>query len=146
MTIEIVIKDSDTGQTARVTPFGQLVTAPIEYDDTVSVLLNADNIVFNLLTPTTGERIVITGFVISATKDISPSDPADILIYESDAIDSAVSSRSLIEPQLLRATNLPITGINMIVSQGTWVNATTTDSGIVLTVLFYRVPVGQFDE
>ncbi len=128
------------GQVAKVTRFGQLVTAPIDYSDSVTVEMTVVNTAFNLVEPKAGSSIVITDIISSAERTVSPTTPADIEVYEASSINTIVVDDNIVRPQLTAASNLPLTGLNLLVPEGKFVNAKTDDATVLVTVMFYRVP------
>ncbi len=141
MSTPTVIKDHKTGQAARVTEYGQLVVAPLAYSTPVEVTMSAAGTIYNFIEPSAGQSVVITDIVVSADKSVSSTTPAEINIYEADAPDGPVSVANIVTPQLVRSDNFILTGLNLLVPEGLWVNATTDDATIKLTIMFYRVPV-----
>lgn len=141
MTAAIGIKDSKTGQAARVTRFGQLVIAPLDYSTPIDRNLNVADQAFNFLAPESGRSIVITDIIVSADKAVSPTDPAEVEIYQADSVDSLTASPSIVSPRLNRGEDLALTGLNWLVPEGKWVNAKTNDNNILITIASYRVPV-----
>ncbi|MBV1929897.1 MAG: hypothetical protein KUG81_10360 [Gammaproteobacteria bacterium] len=138
------IIDSRTGNEARVTPFGQLIVAPISYSSPVLRELLTPGESANFIEPAQDQIIVITDIIASADKDVSNTTPADITIYSTDSVDSTTPVDIIVRPQLIRSGNFPLTGLNLKIPEGLWVNATTTDGGILLTIMFYRAPVERF--
>lgn len=136
-----VITDPKTGNVARVTKFGQLVAAPLDYSVPIEVDLVLPGVAFNFLEPVPGESIVITDIIVSSNKDVSQTDPAEVDIFEADTVDSTIANPRIIKPQLTRSSNLTLNGLNLLVPEGKYINATTTDATIILTIMFYRVPV-----
>lgn len=141
MSASVGLKDSKTGQTARVTRFGQLVVAPLDYSRPIARDLDVIDTAFNFLTPLAGHSIVITDIIVSANKDVSNVEPAEIEIYQADAVDSLNASPTIISPRLIRAGNLTLTGLNLLIPEGKWVNTKTKDNNVLITIAFYRVPV-----
>lgn len=141
MAIPSVITDLRNKYSARVTKFGQLVTAPLEYSSPILVELSIPDVPVNVITPSQGQVIIITDILASADKDVSNTTPANVVVYQSDAVDSNDVSDPIVRPQLVRADNFPLTGMNLRVPEGKWVNAITNDAGILLTVMFYRAPL-----
>ncbi len=141
MSANVGIKDSKTGQSVRVTRFGQLVVSPLAFSTPVARELDTINTAFNFLAPEDGTSIVITDILVSADKDVSNVDPAEIEIYEADAADSLTATPSIISPRLSRAANLALNGVNLLIPEGKWVNAKTNDNNVLVTIMFYRVPV-----
>ena len=143
MATPTVIKDNDSGLTVKVTKWGQLVVAPIQYSTPITIEMNVINTAFNFITPSDGSSIVITDIFVAADKNVNATTPADVEIYTSAAPDSTVVINSILQPRLTRSSNIPITGLNLLIGEGVWVNGKTDDVGILLTIMFYRVPVGD---
>lgn len=141
MSLHAVIRDSKSGNSALVTEFGQLVVAALDYSMPVERDLDTAGVAVNFIEPRAGHSIVITDVIASANKDVSVTETADIAIFQADAVDQTTPNPGILSPQLLRGGNLPLTGLNFKVPEGKWVNATTTDAIIKLTIAFYRVPL-----
>lgn len=141
MAAPVNIQDSKDGVTVRVTRFGQLVVAPLAYSEPIAKELDTADTAFNFLAPESGKSIVITDIIVSTGQLISPTDPAEIEIYEADAIDSLDLLQGIVSPRLVRGGSLTLTGLNLLVPEGRWVNAKTDDTSIFITIMFYRVPV-----
>ena len=141
MAVPLVIKDPKSGNTARVTRFGQLVTTPLAYSVPVTQDMDVIDTAFNFAAPREGQSIVITGMFLSANNSVSNTTPAEVEIYTSDAADSTTVIRSILQPRLVRSSNVSLTGLNLLIGPGVWVNGKTNDNDILLTVMFYRVPV-----
>lgn len=140
MTLGVEIKDDDSDLRARVTKYGQLVTAPLAFSNPVAKSLDVINTAFNFVEPQPGQSIIITDILTSADKNVSATDPANVIIYESDGIASLTNLRTLVQPQLIKSGNYLAIGLNLIVGEGRWINATTDDNNILLTILYYYVP------
>jgi hypothetical protein len=143
MTTAVGIKDSKTKQQARVTRFGQLVVAPLDYSEPIKRDLDTIDTAFNFLVPVSKHSIVITDIIVSADKGVSPTDPAEIEIYQADAVDSLDESTSIVSPRLSRGEDLTLTGLNWLVPEGKWINAKTNDNNVLITIASYRVPVDK---
>ena len=141
MSAPVNIKGGNSNITAKVTKFGQLVVAPIQYSTPETVTLNVIDTAFNFITPEQGSLIVITDIIIAADKNVSPTEPAIVEVYTADADDSTTVVSDIILTQIPRSTTVPITGLNLLVGEGVWVNAKTNDDAVTLTIMFYRIPV-----
>ena len=139
--IDVNLVNDKSKTRAKVTPFGQLVTAPLDYSEPVAKSIGAINTAVNFIEPRSGFAIVITDIIASANKDVSSTTPADVEVYESDEVDSLTVVKEIVRPQLSRSNNFILTGLNLFIPAGLWVNAKTTDATILLTIMFYRVPV-----
>lgn len=141
MTTPVNIQDSKTGIVAKVTRFGQLVVAPLQYSTPVTIALDATATAFNFIAPQAGKSIVITDIIVAANKNVSTTTPGNIEIFGADSVISTTPNPLIVSPQLVRSSSLGATGLNLLVDEGKWVNATTDDTEILITIMFYRVPV-----
>lgn len=143
MSAPVTLVNKENRTAATVTRYGQLVVAPVEYSTPVEVNLDLINTAYNFIEPVAGKDIVITDVVASANNNVSNSAPADVRIYQADAADTTTIESGIISPQLLRGDSLALTGLNLLVPAGKWVNAKTTDDDILVTIMFYRVENGD---
>ncbi len=139
--IKTIIIDPETGQPARITQHGQLVTSPIAFSTPVTKDINVIDTAFNFVAPEDGLSTVITGIFVGADKNVSNTTPAEVEIYTANADDSTTVITSILQPRVIRSENVPLTGLNLLVGEGIWINGKTNDAGILLTVMFYKVPV-----
>jgi len=140
MSTPCVIKDSNSGFQAKVTKFGQLVVAPLQYSEPVLDNLNVIDTAFSFIKPQQGRSIVITDIIVSADNSVSNVTPAEVEIYEATEPDTTTITKGIISPRVVRADNLALTGLNLIVPEGIFVNAKTNDNNVLVTIMFYRVP------
>ena len=140
MSVPAVIKDSETGNEATVTKYGQLIVGPIDYSSPVAKTLSVVDTAYNFIEPVSGKSIVITDIILTANKNVGVND-ATIIIYQSDDSLSLISSNDILNLEMIKQTNLVLTGLNMIVPEGLFVNAKTDDNDIFITLMYYRVPV-----
>jgi hypothetical protein len=141
MTAGIGIKDAYSDNRARVTEYGQLIVAPLGYSTPVEQEMSVINTAYNFLTPAVGQKIVITDIIVAADKGVSATTPANVVIYQADAPDTLTESSVILRPQPAKGDNIPITGLNLLVPEGMWVNAKTDDATVFLTILYYRIPI-----
>ena len=140
MSTPTVIKDASSGNTATVTKFGQLVVAAVDYSTPVAKTLDAINTAYNFVEPSMNKSIVITDIIFTANKNVGVND-ATVVLYESDEIDSTISTKDIISLEMIKQSNLALTGLNMVVSEGRFVNAKTDDDDIFVTIMYYKVPI-----
>ena len=108
-----VIKSGSNGNTAEVDSNGRLTTFAVTQTEDVA----------------------------SANKSVSNTTPANVQIYQSDEVDSLSIVNGIVAPQLVGSANVDYIGLNLLVPEGRWVNATTDDATVLVTIMFYRVPV-----
>lgn len=138
--IDFFIK-SGNGNNARafVTKRGQLVTAPISFSEPFSATANLTNTAFVLAIPKFRKRFVITDILLDAGKNVSASTAGTVDIYEAADADSTTISKSILSIEMLKNTDRVITGLNLIVTEGYWLNIKTTDADISANLYGYYV-------
>lgn len=125
------------GFTVKVTSRGQLVTAPLEYDDVISRELDLTGTAFNFYGPQDGKAFVVTGLFATANKSVSGTIPAAIVIYEAAAPDTVTESKNLFTILLIKLTDVSILPLNLLVTGGVFLNAKTTDATVNVSIMGY---------
>ncbi len=142
MASPVNIKDNDSGTTAKVTKFGQLVVAPIQFSTPVAINLNVIDTAFNFVQPKQNNSIVITDIIVSTDNTVSNVTPAEIEIYSALTAETTTIDAGIVSPRLVRAGNIALNGLNLIIPEGKFINGKTNDINVLITIMFYRLPVG----
>jgi hypothetical protein len=125
---------------AKVTPLGQVVTAPLAYDETEFRELAVDDTAYNFYKPKSGQQFVITGIRARADRQVSTTVDADVVIYEASAEDATTVDKVLHQDAMVRGESFTLIPVNILVRAGKFVNAKTTDDDIHMTIFGYYVP------
>jgi len=137
----VLIKGSGNKATAKVTSIGQLVVTSLFYDETEFNFLNATAATaFNFYSPKAGKQFVITGIIAQANKDVSNTALATVIVFEASQLDDASADKILLEFGLSRFGVLNAPPLNIIVNEGKYVNATTDDTSVLMTIMGYYIP------
>lgn len=123
---------------AIVTSRGQLVTSPLEYSTAYTKEVNATATAFNFIGPVTGKRFVITDILLYADKNVGVND-ASVQLYEATSSASTTISKTILDIEMVKQTNRDITGLNLILTEGRYLNIKTDDATIFATVMGYYV-------
>ena len=139
MTISTNIEDGwGTGTKACVSTRGQLVVGPLDFSTAYTATANVINTAFNFVPPIANKRFVITDILLYANKGIGTGD-ATIVLYEADGVSETTSTKDILNIEMVKQTSRDITGLNLIVSEGKWVNIKTDDNTIFATIMGYYV-------
>jgi hypothetical protein len=142
--ISAQIKDGKGGgYQAKVTKRGQLVTAPLDYSTAYFNAVNAVDTAFEVTGPNASRQFVITDILLDADKNVSANTAGTIVLYEADSGTSTTATKTILTIEMLKNTARVITGINLIVTAGKWLNIKTTDATIYATILGYYVENGS---
>jgi len=143
MSLSIEIEDGKGGtkNTAQVTPRGQLVVSPIDFNTSTFNALDTTGTAFNFVEPIAGKQFVITGYISASDRSVSANDGAEVPIIESEAIDSTTATKILLTLNLGKLDSQSLTGLNILTTPGKWINASTDDATVNLTLLGYFVDI-----
>lgn len=131
-----------TNNLACVSSNGQLITAPFKYDESKFVELDTINTAYNFYKAKAGEQFVITLIRAKADRDVSATADATVVIYEATASGTTTVSKILHQEAMIRGESITLR-TNLLVSEGFFVNAKTTDDDIYITIMGYYVPTVQ---
>ena len=127
-----------TGSKACVTSRGQLVTAPLAFSSMFSATASLDNIAVNIVQPLTGKQFVITDIILYANKGVGASD-ATVSIFESDGPISDAMIGGIFTQEMVKQTTIALSGLNIILSEGVWINLITDDNTVFVNIGGYYV-------
>ena len=142
MSTPVEIRDGGTGSGARVcvTPIGQLVAGPYAYDETKYTELAAADTAYNFYEPKAGQQFVITGIIMNADQQVAIATGATIVIYEATSAGTATVSKVLHQDEMIRNDRTVLLPLNILVSEGRYVNAKTDDDDVHMTITGYYIP------
>jgi len=138
MAAGIPVRITGTNTDVHVTKAGQLVTAPFAYDEVVAITLDVDDQAYNFYKPVVDKQFVLTGILLTADSNVTGS--ALIDIYEGTTVSDTVISKAILHVEILKNGSRDITGLNIIVSSGLYVNAKTDDDDVFVTIMGYYIP------
>ena len=138
--IPTVITDPYSGVKARVSEFGQLAVAPLAYSKPAFQKLEIINTAYTFIAPEEGHQIVITDIILTANRTVGAND-ATVDVYEAESPTTTIITQPIIELEMIKQSSLGLTGLNLLVPPGLWVNAKTDDNDVFVTIMYYRVPI-----
>lgn len=140
MTIKNYIVDgTGTGDRVKVTSRGQLIVAPIEFSSAYQQTVDATGTAFNFVPPINGKRFVLTDIIIEAAKSVSTTVAATVELYEATSATSIVINRAILNFDMVRYAVRSLNGLNLICSEGRWINIQTDDATLNATIMGYYV-------
>ena len=115
------------------------MVAPLEYDQSKFIKLDVNDAVYSFYPPISGKRFVITGIRASAAKSVGTSTDAVVIIYESGAAESSTQDKVLHHEEMIKGESVTMTGMNLLTTEGFFINATSTLTDISMTIFGYYV-------
>ena len=125
------------GVPAKVTSSGELVTSALAYDLTKYQEMSSTGVPYNFFPPQAGKQFIITGFLAVSDKNITAD--AIVTIYEADSDSSSTILKELPKFAMTKNAVVSPTPLRILVNQGVWLNASTDDATIHLTMFGYYI-------
>ena len=135
----IPVRLEDQGRQATITRIGQTVVAPYAYDDVKVQTLNVDDTAENFWTPCPGYQVVVSGMIVSGDRNLTASG-ALVEIFEAATITSGTSTKDILNLDVAKNSSLNLLGLNLLISEGVYVNAKADDSNVLISIMGYYVP------
>jgi len=137
--IKVRVTDGNgTNAQAKVTSIGQLVTSPYDYDEIKYLLLDVAAQGYTFFKPKAGEQFVLTGLILTADSNVVTSCIVDV--YEAVDENLATIGTSLFHFEILKNGDRQLLGLNILISEGAFLNAKTDDDDVYCTILGYYIP------
>lgn len=122
-----------------VTQIGQLTTAPFAYDLVVSKTITAVNTAVNFYPPVVGKQFVVTGILLNADRQVSQEVVVDI--YGATSITELTIGSGFMHVEMLKNSSRDVVGLNVLATEGIFINAKADDNDIFVTIMGYYIPV-----
>lgn len=131
------------GRSAIVTSSGQLVVAPLHFDETKFQELSVADAIVNFYLPKPKQQFIITGMRIKANRAVSNTVDATIVIFEADSSTSGgaggTPDKVLHQEALIRGEGANLFPVNILVNEGAYINAKTDDASVFITIFGYYI-------
>jgi hypothetical protein len=130
------------GAQATVTDLGEIVVAPYSYSTAYYVSVAAAASPYEVVPAKPSHCFVITGLLLNSDKNYGTATAAETLtIYEANAADISVNLKTVTQVDLLRNDRLPVTGLNLLMSQARSIVAIADSAAVDVTIAGYYVPL-----
>lgn len=127
---------------AKITKYHQLVTAPADFSTAYAVTASVVDTAYNFVPPKQNQRFVVTDILLYANKDVGVAD-ASVNLYEATSASETTISKTILSLEMLKQTTVTLTGLNLIISAGKWLNIKTDDNTVFATVMGYYLSNGS---
>ena len=135
----VQISGGGAGAFAVVTPSGELVVAPLHYDETEFNELAVDDTAYNFYGPKANQQFVLTGLLAYGDKQVASATNATVIVYEATSSDTTTVDKVLLQFEIGQNQSLPLPGLHILVNPGVWVNAKTDDDDVHMTLMGYFI-------
>ncbi len=121
----------------KVTPNGELCINSLTYSEPHYVELGVDAQVYNCVDAINKHRFIVVGMLIGADRNVTTD--CSVHVYESDTPDG-LSTRDILTIDLNKGQHTYLNLINLSTEASKYINATTDDDDVDLTIFGYYVP------
>jgi len=141
MPLDVQIQDGGgSSRKAHVSSSGELIVNKVDYSSAYSLTADVINTGYNFVPPQFNKRFVVTDILLYANKNVGVND-ATVVLYEADSATSTTSTKTILNIEMQKNSSRDITGLNLIISEGKWVNIKTDDDDIFATLMGFYVDV-----
>jgi hypothetical protein len=134
------IKDGKGGSyEATVSKYGELITSRFDYSVPVCIDLTVDDQVYNFIEPKADNRIVLTDIMMYADRNVGVNDAAVSIWGSTIGPSSATAAEVYLNAEIPQKTARDLIGLNIITKPGVWVNASTNDNTVFMTLNYYYI-------
>lgn len=140
MTVPSHIIDPKTKMKARVSEFGALAVAPLQYSTVFSVKMDVTNTAYTLVEPKGNHSIIITDVVMTGSKNVGVNNSL-VEIYSTGTEGSLVAEDEVFSSEVAKNAAIPLNGLNFIIPQGRFLLAKIDDADVYIALGYYYVPV-----
>lgn len=142
MTIETrLVGGVGSDSSVSISKNGQMLTNTFDYSTAYNVKADVDGTAYNLVSPRQGMNFVITDILLYANKSVGAADATVVLYENSIGPDSTTETKVIFTTEMLKNTRADLTGLNLLVNEGRWINIKTDDDDIFATIFGYYIPV-----
>ena len=128
----------DCGNRAKITRIGQQVVGPYAYDEVKFISLAVDDQGYTFYQPRPHFQFVITTIILTAAKTVTQD--CAVEIFESVLENDPTVSKSILNIEMLTSSSRDLLGLNLLVSQGVYINGKTDDNVVSATIMGYYIP------
>ena len=126
------------GVDAKVTSRGELVTGAYAYSTPYYVRTLVDDQAYNIVTAKSKHRFIVTGILISTSKNIVGT--ATIVLYEATANNTTSVDTDILTIDMVKEDRIYLNLFNVSTGTTKYINIKATDSQVDCTVFGYYVP------
>lgn len=138
--IDVGIAGGPTQSKVRVSQRGQLITSPLDFSTFYTDITTVNNTPVNLVEPMAGMNFVITALILSGDRNIGANGAVTEVYENAIGPTDATVTKAIYRDEIARQTRAVLTGLNIILTPGRWVNVKSDDVQVRANIAGYYVP------
>jgi hypothetical protein len=124
---------------AKVSEYGEVVVAPYDYSTSYFQNMGTANTAYNFVEPVQGKFFVIRTIILQANKNVNATTGQVVDIYEAESATATTIDKRLIEVEMIKNDRFFLTGLNIRITEGKFINGKTEDDDVLVTVAGFYV-------
>ena len=133
------ITDPRCGMVARVSEFGALSVAPLQYSTVFSVKMDTTGTAYTLVEPRGNHSIIITDIVLTGSKNVGVNNSLTE-IYSTVVEGSLDASAGVFQSEVPKSSSLVLNSLNFIIPEGKFLLAKIDVADVFVAIGYYYVP------
>lgn len=137
----IDVRIIDGGRSVKTTDAGQMVVGALDFSTFYTASAVVNDTAVNVVPPKSGKYFVITAIVLSGDRSIGANGAIADVFESTTSPTSGVVDTQIYQDEIAKQTRSVLTGLNIKVSQGSWVNVKADDVIVRCNIAGYYVSV-----
>jgi hypothetical protein len=139
MSLKVNLWGGHNKASPNITDRGQLVTGALDFEKFYLGATAVNDTAVNVVEPKTGKCFVITAIIISADRSVAVNGAVTDVFENTIGPTDGTVSKQIIQEEIAKQTRMTATGLNIIVTQGAWVNVKSDDVIVRCNIAGYYV-------
>ena len=123
-----------SGNIADVTDNGEIIVSPIRPDSVKFVELAEPDTAYTFFPPIQGKSILVTGITAKADKQVSSTVDATVVVYAANNETTTTPTAVVYQDVMVEGDRIALTNLNLLVGEGCYINAKTTDDDVHMNI------------
>jgi hypothetical protein len=141
MPADFVLRGGDSNEAASVTTYGELRVSQYDYSTSYFQTFATAATAYNFVPPIQNQFFVITAIILQANKNVNATTGQVVDIYEATSATSTTIDKKLVEVEMIKNDRIILTGLNIKMNEGKFLNGKTEDDDVLATVAGYYVQI-----
>jgi len=137
--IDVGVVGGSTQTRAVVNPRGVLVTGPLAFSSFYTATTTTNNVAVNLVEPKAGYDFILTGIILAGDRNVGVNGAVtEVFENEIGPTDTTIT-KSIYIDEIAKQTRAVLTGLNIIITSGRWINVVSDDVQVRANIGGYYV-------
>ena len=137
--ITVKLKGGRTGNQVEVTEVGELATGDLHFSKFYLGICVANDTAVNVVPPLAGKKFIIKSMILSADRSVGASGAVTDVFESTTGPTDGTIDVQIIQEEMAKQTRMNTTPLNIVVTEGSWVNVKADDVIVRCNISGYYV-------